>query len=73
MVADPLTKSTGKNARMDLLLRLMTYLRFRITYCNVSGRGATQYRTTETWYEDAPYEPEEYQMDEMESTEGEEY
>ena len=68
MIADPLTKPTDKNARIDLLLRLMTHLRFRITYCSVSGRRAAQYKTSESWYEDAPNEPEEYQLAELEST-----
>ena len=71
MIADALTKATDKNARLDLLLRLMTYLRFRITYCSVSGRREAQYKTTESWYDDAPEEPEEYQLNEMESTDGE--
>ena len=71
MIADALTKASDNNARLDLLLRLMTYLRFRITYCSVSGRREAQYKSTESWYEDAPEEPEEYQLNEMESTDGE--
>eukprot|EP00969_Alexandrium_andersonii_P220560 9741662-Alexandrium_andersonii.AAC.1 len=71
MVADPLTKATDKNARLDLLMRLMTYLRFRITYCSVSGRREAQYRTTDNWYEETPAEPEQFNMMDLAHTDDE--
>ena len=56
MVADSLTKASDGGARLDILQKLLSTNRFRITYCQVSGRrektmNGESYQSSDQWYD----------------------
>ena len=56
MVADALTKRSDSGARLDILNRLLSTNKYRITYCEVSGRRekslkTENYQPSVDWYQ----------------------